>query len=208
MKEQEKEKLKIATENRNMKPSRKEKLFELALDQPAEKRNAFLDAVCGEDEDLRRDVEALLAEQEQPSVILPQEETTADIPPERSHAEGPGAMIGRYKLLENVGEGGFGAGRGQLCKHYLPESGRQPTHSGVEFIIKRGDLGSRRAAAGLFLARRAGHGLVAGLESRRPASRHLPSEWGHLNLESEESRWCSGKTGVESMMSPHGLKAE
>ena len=36
------------------------------------------------------------------------EETTADMPPERSHAEGPGAVIGRYKLLEQIGEGGFG----------------------------------------------------------------------------------------------------
>ncbi|MCH8219471.1 MAG: serine/threonine protein kinase, partial [Planctomycetes bacterium] len=91
-----------------MKPSRKEKLFELALEQPAEKRNAFLDAACGEDADLRRDVEALLAEQEQPSVILPQEETTSDVPPERSHAEGPGVVIDRYKLLEKIGEGGNG----------------------------------------------------------------------------------------------------
>ena len=40
----------------------------------------------------------------------PAEETTEDIPPERPHAEGegPGAVIGRYKLLEQVGEGGFG----------------------------------------------------------------------------------------------------
>ena len=91
-----------------MKPSRKEKLFELALDQPAEKRNAFLDAACGEDDDLRRDVEGLLAAHEQPSVILPQEETTEDVPPERSHADAPGVVIDRYKLLEKVGEGGFG----------------------------------------------------------------------------------------------------
>ena len=191
-----------------MNPSREDAILVLTLEKPIAERAAFLEFLCGEDVARRERIEALLAAHEGPSVSLPNEESTADIPPERSNAEGPGAMIGRYKLLENVGEGGFGAGRGQLCKHYLPESGRQPTHSGVEFIIKRGDLGSRRAAAGLFLTRRAGHGLVAGLESRRPASRHLPSEWGHLTLESEESRWCSGKTGVESMMSPHGLKAE
>ena len=91
-----------------MKPTRADLLFELALSKPAAERPALLDALCGGDPDLKERVEAMLAAHEHPPEGLTQEESTADIPPERSHAEGPGAVIGRYKLLEQIGEGGFG----------------------------------------------------------------------------------------------------
>ena len=71
-------------------------------------RAAFLDEACGSKIDLRCQVEALLSEHDQlgsflesPAVPLA---TTVDEP----IREGPGTVIGPYKLLEQIGEGGFG----------------------------------------------------------------------------------------------------
>jgi serine/threonine protein kinase len=71
-------------------------------------RDAYVRAACGEDEGLRRQVDALLVKHEQAGAFLepagPSQVATAEEP----IREGPGAVIGAYKLLEQVGEGGFG----------------------------------------------------------------------------------------------------
>jgi tetratricopeptide (TPR) repeat protein/serine/threonine protein kinase len=68
---------------------------------------AFLDQVCGGDVELRRAVEALLRGHEQANSLLdepaPSAATTAE--PEFT---APGTVIGPYKLLEQIGEGGMG----------------------------------------------------------------------------------------------------
>jgi len=53
-----------------MNPTREEALFALALEKPAEKRPAFLDAMCEGDAVLRQRLGALLAAHEQPDDIL------------------------------------------------------------------------------------------------------------------------------------------
>ena len=76
----------------------------------AGERSAYLDAACGADRELRRRVEQLLAEHEREGSFL------LDSPPAGfaatvvTHpiAETPGMVIGPYKLLEQIGEGGFG----------------------------------------------------------------------------------------------------
>src|SRR5215204_3316274 len=84
-------------------------LFLKALDLPAGgDRRAYLDGACGGDAALRAEVESLLDASaragdflESPAAGLA---VTVDHPP----AEGPGTQIGPYKLIEPIGEGGFG----------------------------------------------------------------------------------------------------
>src|SRR5262245_44766502 len=68
----------------------------------------YLEAACGQNQELRRRVEVLLRASGQPNRFLdapvPPLIQTADEPPR----EGPGTVIGPYKLIEQIGEGGFG----------------------------------------------------------------------------------------------------
>jgi tetratricopeptide (TPR) repeat protein len=85
-------------------------IFAEALDKTdSQERAAYLDSVCGGDKDLREEVESLLRSYEQVGGLLRSPEldagTTQDSP---GILEGSGVEIGRYKLLEKIGEGGFG----------------------------------------------------------------------------------------------------
>src|SRR5262249_10125486 len=73
-----------------------------------EARRAFLDEACRADRPLREQVESLLVAHEQAGSFL-----EASAPPgvatvEELIGERPGTVIGPYKLLEQIGEGGFG----------------------------------------------------------------------------------------------------
>jgi len=85
-------------------------LFKAALKiaSPTE-RSAYLKKACGNDTDLLARVEALLKANEEAGSFLEVpavgQNATLDSPPS---IEGPGTIIGRYKLLELIGEGGMG----------------------------------------------------------------------------------------------------
>src|SRR5688572_207836 len=87
-----------------------ETLFHRALEVEPNERAAFLTDACGSDATLRQRIEALLAAHEQAKGFLPEEIAggTVSLLPETLLTEKPGSMIGRYKLLEKLGEGGFG----------------------------------------------------------------------------------------------------
>ena len=90
-------------------------LFALALEKPVAERAAFLQAVCGTDSGLRQRLEALLAAHDQPDELLGDDvdQLTLKATMKLEFAEEPadeavGQKLGRYKLLERVGEGGCG----------------------------------------------------------------------------------------------------
>src|SRR5262245_49880911 len=80
-------------------------------------RRAYLDAACAGRSELRQQVEALLNLYENAGSFLQEPAvhpaTTGPVPPVRSAEaparEGPGAVLGAYRLLEPIGEGGMGS---------------------------------------------------------------------------------------------------
>jgi serine/threonine protein kinase len=76
----------------------------LEIQEPQE-RAAYLDESCTGDPALREEVEALIAAHFADETFL---EPFADPLWRESRREGEGDMIGRYKLLQQIGEGGFG----------------------------------------------------------------------------------------------------
>src|SRR5437667_4961288 len=81
--------------------SLRELFLEAAEIENAEARAAFLSRACGGDALLRQRLEELLAA-DQVAGPAPAQPAMAPV------SEGPGTVIGKYKLLEKLGEGGCG----------------------------------------------------------------------------------------------------
>src|SRR5439155_9923152 len=86
-------------------------IFNAALEiTAAEDRAAYLDSVCAGDPALRKKIDSLLVAYEKGSDTL--DELTRKTSRDEAGRVGtdcaPNSVIGRYKLLEKIGEGGFG----------------------------------------------------------------------------------------------------
>ena len=87
-----------------------ESIFKVACEiQSEEAREAYLNQVCGDDEQLRRRIVTLLrVDAEQGTFVRSVEESDAENFSSNSHF-GDDKQIGPYKILQKLGEGGMGA---------------------------------------------------------------------------------------------------
>ncbi len=125
----------------NFDPSRLESLFEQALACPdSASREAFLAEACAENAGLRAEVERLLAHHHEASgfldTVLVAEAAQVEFAAPR---EVIGSMIGRYKLLEEIGEGGFGI-------VYMAEQ-REPVKRRVALKVLKPGMDTREVVA-------------------------------------------------------------
>src|SRR5436305_3411042 len=103
-------------------------ILDTAADLPAERRAAFLDHACGGDGKLRFEVESLLGALLEARGFL----AAPTVGDEAAAAhDGPGQPIGRYKLLQKIGEGGMGV-------VYMAEQQRPVVRRVAVKIIKLG----------------------------------------------------------------------
>src|SRR5262245_65681702 len=83
-------------------------VFQAALELDSEaSRTAFVREACGNDDEFRSRVDRLLAAHLQAGSFMSITEAVASSE-ERSATDSPGPVIGPYKLLEQIGEGGMG----------------------------------------------------------------------------------------------------
>jgi len=115
-------------------------IFAAALEKAtAEERAGYLAEACAGDERLRRRVEALLRAHAEPDDLL---DPPATMDATANHAlltERPGAHIGPYRLLEQIGEGGFGV-------VFMAEQ-QQPVRRRVAVKVLKPGMDSRQVVA-------------------------------------------------------------
>lgn len=86
-------------------------IFANALQKETDaERATYLDEACGDNAEMRRRIEELIAEQGELGSFLESSPPGIDATAEfEAISQEPGAQIGRYKLLQQIGEGGFGS---------------------------------------------------------------------------------------------------
>jgi eukaryotic-like serine/threonine-protein kinase len=113
-------------------------IFLEAVEQHApEQWSSFLDQACAGDQELRQRVEALLRAHVQANSMLDVEPAVPTI--KQSVTDGPGMSLGPYKLLEQIGEGGFGV-------VFLAEQ-QQPVRRKVAVKILKPGMDTRQVVA-------------------------------------------------------------
>jgi len=86
----------------------RELFFEVYKKKTSKERCRYLDEVCGSDSVLRGEIESLLEAHDRSGSLLENLPVVANVTLDDSPlSEGPGTIIGRYKLLEKIGEGGM-----------------------------------------------------------------------------------------------------
>src|SRR5262249_52623402 len=87
-----------------------EQLYHTALERAHDERAACLDAACKDDQDLRREVESLLAydEEAQSFITSPPDAIAAELLAAEQSPSPVGSSLGHYQILSLLGKGGMG----------------------------------------------------------------------------------------------------
>jgi serine/threonine protein kinase/tetratricopeptide (TPR) repeat protein len=83
-----------------------EALYHAASEKEPSQRSAFLDEACQGDEELRREVKSLLAQNSSPAALL--ERPVWEVASLSSVAVAAGTQLGPYQILAPIGKGGMG----------------------------------------------------------------------------------------------------
>jgi serine/threonine protein kinase/tetratricopeptide (TPR) repeat protein len=118
-----------------------EAIFFEALQQEPQSRAAYLNEVCGQDVALRQRVEQFLDAQADIGSFLqaPAAAPLVATVDEQPIRERPGTVIGPYKLLEQIGEGGFGV--------VFMADQQQPVRRKVALKVLKPGMDSRQVVA-------------------------------------------------------------
>jgi serine/threonine protein kinase len=125
----------------NSAPSQAKQIFLDAVDRYAPHQwPGYLDGACGEDTELRRRVEALLEAHVADESLLDEPAIELEATIDHSQiAERPGAEIGPYRLIEQIGEGGFGV-------VFLAEQ-TEPVRREVALKVVKAGMGTKEVVA-------------------------------------------------------------
>ena len=104
-----------------------QELFEEALTRPREERPSFLAEACGDDAELRAEVDSLLVHHE---------EASADFPPPPQRDPLLGSSIGDFRIKNMIGRGGMAT---------VYAAVQQDPHRTVALKVMRRNIGSRSA---------------------------------------------------------------
>jgi WD40 repeat protein/serine/threonine protein kinase len=117
-----------------------ESIYYRAISKPPKERNAYIKAACGEDRSLLARIEALLKAREVKDSFLEAPDLDSDVTLDTSPmAEAPGSIVGNFKLLEKIGEGG-------MAVVYMAEQ-KQPIRRKVALKIIKLGMDTRQVIA-------------------------------------------------------------
>jgi serine/threonine protein kinase len=117
-----------------------EEIFHQALARrDPEERAAYLEQACGDDAALRASIEALLRADVGATGFMERPQQDSDATADAPIGERPGTVIGPYKLLQEIGEGGMGT-------VFMAEQ-MEPVRRKVALKLIRPGMDSRRILA-------------------------------------------------------------
>ncbi|MBK8096837.1 MAG: tetratricopeptide repeat protein [Planctomycetes bacterium] len=119
--------------------TRLRQLFDQAFELPAAARDAFLSSACAGDDSLQRRLEAMLAAADDQRFLAEPTAAPAANPGPTTTTDDTGTQIGPYRLLQKLGEGGFGA-------VFLAEQ-NEPVHRRVALKLIKVGMDTRQFVA-------------------------------------------------------------
>ena len=119
-----------------------ETLFHKSLELEPEARSAFLDDTCGEDTELRKELDALLDEVDKSTNLLEQpvfEAAQSVFTESKRDAIDPGTIIGQYEIISLLATGGMG-------EVWLAEQ-KQPVRRRIALKLIKAGMDTREVVA-------------------------------------------------------------